>query len=75
MGLNFRKRLSAVLRIDVVQVNSGRLFVGVCNRDGLGVAHKSVEDGCTFVIDNRDAAEDLTDVGLHHFAVNGDFSR
>ena len=27
----------------------------------------------TLKIDYRDAAEDLADVRLHHFAVNGDF--
>jgi hypothetical protein len=73
ISLNFRKRLSAVLRIDVVLVDSGKLFVGVCDVDGLEVVHKSVEDGFTLVIDNKDAAEDLADVGPHHFAVNGDF--
>jgi hypothetical protein len=51
----------------------GKLFVGICDVNGLGVAHKSVEDSFTLVIDNRDAAEDLPDIGLHHFANNGDF--
>ncbi len=73
MSLNFRKKLSAVLRIDVVPVDSGKLFVGVYDVDGFGVAHESVEDGFTLVIDNRDAAEDLADFGPHHFAINSNF--
>lgn len=48
-SLNFRKRLSAVLRIDVVLADSGKPFLGVCNSDGLGVVHKSVEDGFTLI--------------------------
>jgi len=50
LSLNFRKRLSAVLRIDIVSVDSGKLFV--CDVDGFGVAHKSVEDGFTLVVDD-----------------------
>jgi hypothetical protein len=73
LSLNFRKRLGAVLRNYVVPANFGKLFVGVCNVDGPGVAHKSVEDGFALIIDNGDAAEDLADVGPHHFAVDGDF--
>jgi len=73
MSLNFVKNLSAVLRIDVVPVDSGKLFVGVYDVDGFRVAYESVEDGFTLVIDNRDAAEDLADIGLHHFAINSNF--
>jgi hypothetical protein len=61
------------LQIDIVPVDSGKFFVGICNVNRLGVVQKSVENGFTLVIDNRNAAEDLPDIGLHHFAVNGDF--
>jgi hypothetical protein len=73
MSLNFRKRLSAVLRIDVVLADSGKPFIGVYDINGLGVVHKSVKDGFNLVINNRDAAEDLADVRLYYFAVNSDF--
>jgi hypothetical protein len=73
MSLNFRKRLSAVLRIDVVPADSGKPFVGICDIDGLGIVHKSIKDGFSLVIDNRDAAEDLADIGPHYFAVNSNF--
>ena len=73
LSLNFRKRLRAVLWIDIIPVDPGKLFVGACDVDGFGVAHKSVEYDLTLIVDNRDAAEDLADVGPHHFAVDGNF--
>jgi hypothetical protein len=73
LSLNLRKWVGAVLRINVVPANSGKPFLGVCNEDGLGVAHKLVEDGLAFVINNGDAAENLANFGSHHFAVDGDF--
>jgi hypothetical protein len=50
LSLNFRKELSAVLRINSVPVDSGKLFVSVYDVDGFGVAHKCVENGFTLVV-------------------------
>jgi hypothetical protein len=59
LNLNSRKRLRAVLwatSFQLIPENSSSLLVMLM---GSGVAHKSVEDGFTLIVDNRDAAEDL----------------
>jgi hypothetical protein len=73
LSLHFREKLSAILRIDVLLLDSGVLLVCVGDLDRIGITHKLVEDGFALVIDNRDASKDLADIGLHEFAVDGDF--
>lgn len=38
--------------------------------DRLGVVYKTVKYSFAVVVDDRNTAEDLTDVGTHHLAVN-----
>lgn len=73
MSLNFEKKLSVVLRIDVVLVDFEKLFIDVYDVDNFEIAHESVEDDFILVINNRDAVENLIDVEPHHFAININF--
>jgi hypothetical protein len=50
-------------RIDIIPADSRKASTGACDVNPFRVAHKSVEDGFTRVVDDRDATENLADVG------------
>lgn len=50
MSLDFGERLSAVLGIDVVPSDPGKLLFGVGDDDGCGIADECVEDDFILVV-------------------------
>jgi len=52
LSLNFRKRLNIILQNKIVLINFEKLFISVCDVDEFEIAHKSVKDDFTLIVND-----------------------